>query len=76
MGFFVAGNMAIEQPLDISITENKMMLAIYLAALEVENDRRALNTYYGMRRAKKEGRLMGRAPYGYVNKITEDGKNM
>ncbi|WP_042720310.1 recombinase family protein, partial [Flavobacterium sp. B17] len=65
---------AIEQPLDLSIPENKMMLAIYLAAPEVENDRRALNTYYGMRRAKKEGRLMGRAPYGYVNRITENGK--
>ena len=65
---------AIEQPLDLSIPENKMMLAIYLAAPEVENDRRALNTYYGMRRARKEGRLMERAPYGYVNKITENGK--
>ncbi|MFN1217694.1 recombinase family protein [Chryseobacterium kwangjuense] len=65
---------AIEQPLDLSIPENKMMLAIYLAAPEVENDRRALNTYYGMRRAKKEGRLMGIAPYGYINRITEDGK--
>ena len=49
---------AIEQPLDLSIPENKMMLAIYLAAPEVENDRRALNTFYGMRRAKKEGRVM------------------
>ncbi len=65
---------AIEQPLDLSIPENKMMLAIYLAAPEVENDRRALNTYYGMRRAKKEGRLMGRAPFGYVNKISENGR--
>ncbi|WP_288244455.1 recombinase family protein [uncultured Chryseobacterium sp.] len=48
---------AIEQPLDMSIPENKMMLAIYLAAPEVENDRRALNTFYGMRRAQKEGML-------------------
>lgn len=65
---------AIEQPLDMSIPENKMMLAIYLAAPEVENDRRALNTFYGMRRAQKEGRLMGTASYGYVNKCTEDGR--
>lgn len=50
---------AIEQPLDMSIPENKMMLAIYLAAPEVENDRRALNTFYGMRRAQKEGRKEG-----------------
>lgn len=65
---------AIEQPLDLSIPENKMMLAFYLAAPEVENDRRALNTFYGMRRAKKEGRYMGLAPTGYENKIREDGK--
>ena len=64
---------AVEQPLDLSIPENKMMLAIYLAAPEVENDRRALNTFYGMRRAKKEGRVMGTAPFGYVNKCKEDG---
>ncbi|AXP79801.1 Putative DNA-invertase from lambdoid prophage Rac [Mariniflexile rhizosphaerae] len=65
---------AIEQPLDLSIPENKMMLAFYLAAPEVENDRRALNTFYGMRRAKKEGRYMGLAPTGYENKIRDDGK--
>ncbi|MEO7045334.1 MAG: recombinase family protein, partial [Ferruginibacter sp.] len=64
---------AVEQPLDLSIPENKMMLAFYLAAPEVENDRRALNVFHGMRRAKKEGRVMGRAPLGYSNKITESG---
>lgn len=64
---------AIEQPLDLSIPENKMMMAFYLAAPEVENDRRALNTFHGMRRAKKEGRYMGSAPFGYVNKSKEDG---
>ncbi len=65
---------AIEQPLDLSIPENKMMLAFYLAAPEVENDRRALNVFHGMRRAKKEGRVMGNAPYGYINRSREDGK--
>jgi hypothetical protein len=64
---------AIEQPLDLSVPENKMMLAFYLAAPEVENDRRALNTFHGMRRARKEGRYMGVAPVGYVNRITDDG---
>lgn len=65
---------AVEQPLDLSIPENKMMLAFYLAAPEVENDRRALNVFNGMRRAKKEGRVMGRPPVGYVNRISETGK--
>src|SRR5690606_10499462 len=46
----------------------------YLTIPEVENERRALNVFYGMRRAKKEGRWMGTAPLGYVNKITEDKK--
>ncbi|SFH33046.1 recombinase family protein [Pedobacter insulae] len=65
---------AVEQPLDLSVPENKMMLAFYLAAPEVENDRRALNTFNGMRRAKKEGRWMSTAPLGYRNFITADGK--
>jgi len=65
---------AIEQPLDLAIPENKIMLAFYLASPEVENDRRALNVFHGMRRAKKEGRYMGMAPVGYINKISEDKK--
>ncbi|WP_179415422.1 recombinase family protein [Mucilaginibacter sp. E4BP6] len=64
---------AIEQPLDMSVPENKMMLAIYLTAPEIENDRRALNVFYGMRRARKEGRYMATAPVGYVNHIMEGG---
>jgi site-specific DNA recombinase len=64
---------AVEQPLNLEIPENKIMLAFYLATPEVENDRRALNVKHGMRRARKEGRYMGRAPYGYDNKSREDG---
>ncbi|WP_130858040.1 recombinase family protein [Olivibacter jilunii] len=65
---------AIEQPVDVSIPENKMMLAIYLAVPEVENDRRALNVFYGMRKARREGRWMGSAIKGYINRVTPDGK--
>lgn len=65
---------AIEQPLELAIPENKMMLAFYLAAPEVENDRRALNVIHGMRRARKEGRYMGLAPIGYTNKTDEAGR--
>jgi site-specific DNA recombinase len=74
LGKFDVEPHAIEQPLDLSIPENKMMLAIFLAAPEVENDRRALNTFFGMRRAKKEGRYMGIAPTGYINKVSENGR--
>lgn len=62
---------AIERPLDLNIPANKIMLAFYLAAPEVENDRRALNTIAGMRRAKKEGRWVGCAPIGYKNARNE-----
>ena len=64
---------AIEQPLDMSVPESKIMLAVYLATPEVENDRRALNVINGMRRARKEGRWMGPAPLGYINRSKEDG---
>jgi hypothetical protein len=39
-----------------------------------KNDRRGLNTYSGMRRAKKEGRWVSTAPIGYKNFTAPDGK--
>jgi site-specific DNA recombinase len=65
---------AIEQPLDLNVPENKIMLAFYLASPEVENDRRALNVISGMRRARKDGRFLGVAPKGYLNKRDENNK--
>jgi site-specific DNA recombinase len=65
---------AVEQPLDLSVPENKLMLAFYLAAPQVENERRALNVIDGMRQAMKDGRYMGLAPVGYVNKTDDSGK--
>ena len=67
---------AIEQPLDLNIPENKIMLAFYLASPEVENDRRALNTFVGMRRARKEGRCVSTAPKGYKNTRNELNKKI
>ena len=65
---------AIDQPLDMNVPENKIMLAIYIATPEVENDRRSLNTRMGMRRARKEGRWLRKAPLGYVNARDENNK--
>ncbi len=65
---------AVEQPLDLSIPENKMMLAFYLAAPEVENDRRSANVITGVYRARKEGRWANVAPAGYKNVRGDDGK--
>ncbi len=65
---------AIEQPLDMTVPENQLMLAIYLAAPMTENLRRSKNVFGGMRKAKKEGRYMGSAPIGYKNAVNEEGK--
>jgi site-specific DNA recombinase len=64
---------AIEQPLDLSVPENKLMLAFYLAAPEVKNDRRALNILAGIRKAQREGRVCGSALVGYKNIRNERG---
>jgi site-specific DNA recombinase len=65
---------AIEQPLNFEIPESKIMLAVYLAAPEVDNDRRALNIFHGIRRGKKEGRWLGGCPRGYKNARNENNR--
>ena len=65
---------SIEQPLDLSIPENKLLLAIYLAIPEVENDKNSSRTKDGMRRAKKDGFWVGSAPFGYSNTRTPNNK--
>ena len=63
---------AIDQHLDLKVPESRIMLAVYIAMAEAENLRRGLNVVVGMRRGRLEGRWMGKAPAGYVNKIRED----
>lgn len=65
---------AIDQPLDMEVPENKLMLAFYLAAPEVDNHRRSLNVKKGMRRAQKMGRYLGIAPIGYRNAKDENDR--
>ncbi len=64
---------SIEQPIDFSIPENKMMLAMYLVMPEVDNDRRSIKIRGGIRAALKAGRWCRMAPYGYRN--TRDANN-
>ncbi len=56
-----------EQWIDFSIAENLFMLAIYLTAPQVENDRLSQRTKSGMRQGLKQGRWLWQAPYGYSN---------
>ncbi|OQP49005.1 hypothetical protein A4H97_29415 [Niastella yeongjuensis] len=65
--------LAIEQPLDTRIPESKIMMAFFLALPQVENERRGLNIKQGLEKGIKEGRWMGLAPVGYINKITKEG---
>jgi site-specific DNA recombinase len=63
---------AIEQWINFSIPENQYLLAIYLAAPQVENDRLSDRTRVGMNQALKQGRWLWKAPYGYINnKVTK-----
>ncbi len=66
---------AIDQPIDRSVPEQLMMLAIYVAAPQVENQRRSLATIRGMRRANREGRWTTTAPKGYLRVPGPDGKS-
>ena len=63
---------AVEQWINFSVPENLYLLAIYLAAPQVENDRLSDRTKVGMNQALKQGRWLWKAPYGYINnKITK-----
>lgn len=65
---------AIEQQLDLSIPENRLVLAFYIASPMVENLRRSNNTMNGIRRSMKSGRWCNNAPYGYKHSRDADGR--
>lgn len=64
---------SIQQPIDFSIPESKVLLAIYLTLPEIDNDRRSMKIKEGMRAALKSGRWSRKAPVGYLN--TRDSFN-
>jgi DNA invertase Pin-like site-specific DNA recombinase len=65
---------AIDQPIDFSVPESTVMLAVYLSIPEAENSRRSLNTTNGIRRARQQGRYPHKAPIGFINVTGWDGK--
>lgn len=65
---------AIDQPLDLSIPENKMMLSFYITLPEIDNDRRSIKTKTGIYAALKTGRFTAKAPLGYKNSRDENNK--
>lgn len=66
---------SIEQPLDLTQPDSKVMLAVYLVIPEVENDKNSLRTIDGLRKAMKEGCFTGIAPKGYKNHRNAEGKS-
>ncbi len=61
---------ATDQELDLSVPENKIILGVYLATSEAENDRRSINVRQGIRKANQEGRWTAHVPIGYKAFIT------
>jgi len=55
----------IEQPLDLNVPENLLLLNIYLAVPEIENTKISLRTKAGMRQATTNGCWVGKVPLGY-----------
>lgn len=55
----------IEQPLDLSVPENLLLLNIYLTVPEIENTKISMRTKAGMRQATKNGCWVGKNPLGY-----------
>jgi site-specific DNA recombinase len=56
---------AVEQPLDLTVPNQKVMLSMYLIMPEVENDNISARTKDGLYNATKEGAFVGTPPYGY-----------
>ena len=67
---------AVEQPLDFTQTNYKIMLAVYLAQGEMERDNISDRTLKGTHQAKKDGYYCGKAPYGYDNARDEFKKSI
>lgn len=65
----------VEQPIDFTISDTKLMLAIYLSLPEIENDKNSQRTIAGSRQARLEGCWTGTAPFGYKNKRNDTGKS-
>lgn len=65
---------AIEQWIDWKIPEQYYLLAMYITGAHVYNMRLSMRVKDGMRQAQKQGRWIGKAPFGYKNTLDHAGK--
>lgn len=63
---------AIEEHLDFSVAEAKIMLSVYLSMAEVDNDKCSTATKDGIHQALLEGKCTNKAPRGYMNVKVDD----
>ena len=66
---------AVEQPIDMNIPENLLLLSVYLAIPEIENRKNSIRTTEGSRTARLAGCWTGSAPIGYSNHRNCEGKS-
>jgi len=57
----------VEQPVDMSVPENQVLMSIYQSLPQVENRKNSIRTEEGSRKARLEGCWTGTAPKGYTN---------
>lgn len=67
---------SIEQPLDMTIPESKLLLNIYLTIPEIENTKNSIRTTECSRAARLTGAWTGCAPFGYKNGRNINGKSI
>ncbi len=67
---------AIDQPIDFNIPEQLMMLAVYMAAPDVENKKRSMFVRRGIRQGLKQGRWPRPAVFGYTEATDAGGKHI
>ncbi|RYZ28825.1 MAG: recombinase family protein, partial [Sphingobacteriales bacterium] len=65
---------AVEQPLDLSVPENLMILSVYLTLPDIDNKRRSIKITEGVRAARAAGRWIGKPPFGYKKARDEKDK--
>lgn len=67
---------AIEQPIDLDIPEQRILLAVYMAAPDVENRKRSQKVRHGILQGLKQGRWPRPPVYGYISANGESGKHI
>ena len=63
---------AIEEWIDHKVAESKILLGVFLAMAEVDNDKRAKATCDGIHATLLKGKCANKAPRGYINKCMGD----